>query len=188
VARIAGFTLQNSVLWVKSMSPDLESAEPVEGHVKTLNSTRFLNDAWEYIFHLTPLGKTPIDKLAVGVRYADESNLKRGTRGKNGNVRCAGNVWLLPYETIQHRDTDRPHPATFPVSLPERCLRLHGLKRAGRVIDPFCGLGTTAVACHRLGLEFEGWELDAEYAALARERVTREAQAEAMVQPSLAFA
>jgi site-specific DNA-methyltransferase (adenine-specific) len=78
-------------------------------------------------------------------------------------VRCRGNTWFIPYETIQSRDKERPHPATFPARLPEMCLRLHGLDRIRTVADPFMGLGSTAVACAQLGLNFIGVELDGGY-------------------------
>ena len=44
------------------------------------------------------------------------------------------------------------------------------------VLDPFCGSGTTGVACLRLGRRFIGIEKDAKYAAVARERLTAESQ------------
>ena len=55
------------------------------------------------------------------------------------------------------------------------CLRLHGLERIGLVADPFLGLGSTAVACAQLGLDFIGIELDERYLTEAIER-TRAAQ------------
>ena len=54
--------------------------------------------------------------------------------------------------------------------MPEQCIRLHGLGRAGTVLDPFLGLGTSAIAAARLGLDFVGIELDEEY---LREAVRR---------------
>jgi 16S rRNA G966 N2-methylase RsmD len=42
------------------------------------------------------------------------------------------------------------------------------------VLDPFCGSGTTGVACLRLGRRFIGIEKDAKYAAIARERLEAE--------------
>ena len=50
------------------------------------------------------------------------------------------------------------------------CLRLHGLTRIALVLDPFLGLGSTAIACASLGLDFVGIELDRHY---LREAVTR---------------
>ena len=43
------------------------------------------------------------------------------------------------------------------------CLRLHGLERVRAVADPFMGLGSTAVACATLGVDFLGIELDEHY-------------------------
>ena len=76
----------------------------------------------------------------------------------------------FPYETIQSREKDRPHPATFPPKLPEMCLRLHGLERARLVADPFLGLGSTAVACAELGVNFIGIEMDEGYLEQAIDR------------------
>ncbi len=95
-------------------------------------------------------------------------------RGGAGGLRCRGNTWFIPYETIQNREHERPHPATFPPKLPEYCVRLHGLTRIRLVMDPFLGLGSTAVACAELGVSFLGVELDRAYLeeAVARVRQT----------------
>jgi site-specific DNA-methyltransferase (adenine-specific) len=104
------------------------------------------------------------------VPYQDASNVTRWQGAANG-VRCRGNTWFIPYETIQHRDRDRPHPATFPTKLPEQCLRLHGLSRVRVAMDPFTGLGSTAVACARLGIDFIGADVDDAYLTEAVTRV-----------------
>jgi site-specific DNA-methyltransferase (adenine-specific) len=44
------------------------------------------------------------------------------------------------------------------------------------VLDPFCGSGTTGVACLRLGRRFIGIEKDEKYAAIARERLEAESR------------
>jgi site-specific DNA-methyltransferase (adenine-specific) len=51
------------------------------------------------------------------------------------------------------------------------CVRLHGLDRARTVADPFMGLGSTAVACVSLGVDFVGIELDEGYLMEAVDRV-----------------
>jgi site-specific DNA-methyltransferase (adenine-specific) len=171
--------LQNIIHWIKSIAIERESAglaagltrDLAVGHYKPINSDRFLNDCHEFVFHLTRDGATSLDRLALGVPYQDPSNIARW-RGAADGVRCRGNTWFIPYETIQRRDRDRPHPATFPSKLPEQCLKLHGLKRIQRVMDPFNGLGSTAVACARLGIpEFIGADIDETYLEEAVARV-----------------
>jgi site-specific DNA-methyltransferase (adenine-specific) len=128
-----------------------------------------VNDCHEFIFHFTPGGDTQLDRLELGVPYQDRSNILRW-QSASGGKRCRGNTWFLPYDTIQDRDRDRPHPATFPPRLPEYCLRLHGLSRTRLAADPFLGLGSTAVACAAMDVNFVGIELDEGYLA---EAVTR---------------
>ncbi len=172
------FRLQNIIHWIKSIAIDRESTgaaaaltkDLAVGHYKPINSDRYVNDCHEFIFHLTPGGETALDRLALGVPYQDQSNITRWRSAGQG-VRCRGNTWFIPYETIQRRDRDRPHPATFPSRLPEQCVRLHGLARVETVLDPFTGLGSTAVACARLGVSFVGCDLDEGYLTEAADRM-----------------
>ena len=173
--------LQNVIHWIKSIAIDRESAgvaaglarDLAVGHYKPINSDRFLNDCHEFVFHFTPQGTARLDRLALGVPYQDQSNVGRWRAAADG-VRCRGNTWFIPYETIQRRDRDRPHPATFPTRLPEQCLRLHGVSRIQLAMDPFLGLGSSAVAAAQLGIDFIGVELDPHYLdeAIARVRAT----------------
>ena len=169
--------LQNIIHWIKSIAIDRDAAgagaglsrDLAVGHYKPINSDRFLNDCHEFIFHFTPQGSTTVDRLALGVPYQDQSNIGRWRAGADG-VRCRGNTWFIPYQTIQRRDRDRPHPATFPARLPEQCLKLHGLSRIQTAMDPFLGLGSTAVACAQLGIDFIGSDIDETYLKEAVQR------------------
>ena len=161
------FHLQNTIHWVKSIS--VQKKDPVNGgtvtetvgHVKPLRSDRYLNDEHEYIFHFTLHGDVSIDKLAVGVPYKDKSNIGRW-RSVRSDLRDRGNVWHIPYKTIQSRK-QRPHPATFPVMLPEFCIKLHGLSKTRMVMDPFNGTGSTALACASLGRNYIGIDINSAY-------------------------
>jgi site-specific DNA-methyltransferase (adenine-specific) len=180
----AHLQLQNLIHWIKSISIDAETAGARAaltdtlsvGHYKPINSDRFLNDCHEFVFHFSPEARTPLERLALGVKYQDASNITRWQRA-GGGLRCRGNTWFIPYETIQSRDRDRPHPATFPPRLPEYCVRLHGRDRAGVVMDPFLGLGSTAVAAARLGVGFIGIEMDEHYLRESIARAEREVAA-----------
>ena len=174
----AHLQLQNTIHWVKSIAIDRDAdgnalpagRELAIGHYKPINSDRFVNDCHEFIFHFTPTGRTPLDRNAIGVPYQDRSNVTRW-RAAASNVRCRGNTWFIPYETIQSRDKDRPHPATFPSQVPEYCFRLHGVARIQIAMDPFLGLGNSAIAAARLGLDFIGVEIDPHYLEEAIARV-----------------
>jgi DNA modification methylase len=167
------FVLQNTIHWVKSISIEGSNGEVMSrGHFKPINSGRFLTDCHEYIFHLTPGGKTPIERLALGVPYQDKSNIARWSHTGGSDLRCRGNTWFIPYETIQSRAHERPHPATFPVQLAVWCIKLHGVTRVQTILDPFLGIGNSAVAAQRCGVKrFIGFEIDETYLAEARRRV-----------------
>ena len=167
------FVLQNTIHWIKAISIDEgEGGTTSRGHFKPISSPRYLNDCHEYVFHLTPEGRTPVDRLALGVPYADKSNIARWGHTGGKDRRCRGNTWFVPYETIQRRAKERPHPATFPVQLAEWCIKLHGLTRIETMLDPFLGIGNSAVAAKRCGVKhFIGFEIDEEYLAEAKRRL-----------------
>ncbi len=170
--------LQNIIHWIKSIAIEHAESGPnakpdrtlAVGHYKPIYSQRFLNECQEFIFHFSPSGRTPLDRLAIGVPYQDKSNVARW-QGAGADLRCRGNTWFIPYSTIQNRKRDRPHPATFPPRLPRQCLQLHGLSRIALAMDPFLGLGSSAVACAELGVNFVGVEIDRSYLDEAIERV-----------------
>jgi site-specific DNA-methyltransferase (adenine-specific) len=51
------------------------------------------------------------------------------------------------------------------------CIKLHGLKRTNLVLDPFMGIGSTAVACLRLGVDYIGFEIDKSYVKSAKQKI-----------------
>lgn len=170
--------LQNVIHWIKSVAiqkqdvgnyPNITGDISV-GHFKPINSPRFLNDCHEYIFHLTVHGDVRLDRLAIGVPYQDKTNVGRWRSAKE-DLRCRGNTWFVPYQTIRSREKQRPHPATFPVKLAEMCIRLHGISNTRLVLDPFMGIGQSAIAARRLGIDFVGFEIDPIYFAEARMRL-----------------
>lgn len=168
------FVLQNTIHWIKSITVEPRDSDPVSvGHFKPINSKRFLNDCHEFVFHFTKSGKVPVDRLAVGVPYADKSNIARWGHTSGRDKRCRGNNWFIPYETIQRRDKERPHPATFPVELARKCIALHGGDpKSTTLLDPFLGIGHAAVAAGEAGLaDFIGFEIDEGYLVEARKRV-----------------
>lgn len=200
-ATSGGFFLQNTIHWIKSVAIDaaaektkpsdpqlnplaslgeadakrrvrVEATAKTHGHFKPINSKRFLNDCHEYIFHFTKSGRVEIDRLSLGVPYQDKSNIARWSHTRGTDLRCRGNTWFVPYETIQSRGKERPHPATFPVQLAEWCINLHGVSRIETMLDPFLGIGNSAIAAQRCRVKkFIGFEIDEAYLAEAKRRL-----------------
>ena len=187
------FVLQNTIHWIKSISIDphlnplpgqgeadagrrvrVEGGPRTFGHFKPINSPRFLNDCHEYVFHFTKSGRVELNRLALGVPYQDKSNIARWSHTSGKDLRCRGNTWFVPYETIQSREKERPHPATFPDQLAEWCIKLHGALRVRTMLDPFLGIGNSAVAAQRCGVKrFLGFEIDEAYLAEAKRRIAK---------------
>lgn len=171
----AGYKLQNTIHWIKSISiekEDMANTNPLcsegfsIGHYKPIRSNRFLTNIHEYVFHFTKSGYLPIDKLSIGVPYQDKSNVKRW-KSVIQDRKDRGNVWFVSYPTIQR---ERSHPAIFPEKLAKLCIKLHGCNSKDSVVyDPFMGIGSTALACMDLGIDFIGTEIDLNYVKYAKE-------------------
>ena len=194
----AGYELQNWIIWAKSVSipktagvigkqngimnilaeianSDGAGAQQQDyfsiGHFQSINSPLYLNNLHESIFHLTKTGQVKIDRFGVTVPYQDKSNIDRWRHTEGKDRRDMGNLWLLTYETIR---THRDHPSPFPIELPGRCIKVHGIKSKENMIvyDPFMGIGTTALACIKLGVHYLGTEIDPEYIKIANENIS----------------
>lgn len=50
---------------------------------------------------------------------------------------------------------------------------MHGVKPDMLVYDPFMGIGTTALACIKLGVNYMGTEIDADYIKVALEYIEK---------------
>ena len=83
------------------------------------------------------------------------------------DTRNRRSVW-----TLATLPTPEAHFATYPIELPELCIRA-GCPEGGVVLDPFTGAGTTALACLKNGRRFVGVELNAEYIQIAHARARK---------------
>lgn len=140
-------------------------------------------DAWERCLHFTrqkkfkmfqeevmvPMGKWAekrLTKLSHTDRIRDVSKVGSGF-GKNVSN------WLgkeLVYPTnVLHLATEcsnRNHSAAFPITLPSWFIKLF-TQEGDVVLDPFMGVGTTALACINLRRKYVGIELKKEYYELS---------------------
>jgi site-specific DNA-methyltransferase (adenine-specific) len=88
------------------------------------------------------------------------------------------------YEHTRERGDARAHPTAKPLELMLQIVR--DFSRIGDLVcDPFAGSGTTGVACKMLGRRFIGWEMNAEYHAIATRRLNGDEAKPRPEQPSL---
>ncbi len=62
------------------------------------------------------------------------------------------------------------HPAPFPEELPSRLIKLFSFY-GDTVLDPFIGVGTTAVAAKKLGRKYVGFDVNPDYVKTANRRI-----------------
>ncbi len=68
-----------------------------------------------------------------------------------------------------HAESNRLHPAPFPIDLPLRIIKLYSFV-GDTILDPFCGSGTTLLACRMTKRNGIGFELNPEYKKLIEDR------------------
>ena len=111
---------------------------------------------------------------AIGAAAREAAGLPHdGSMTMDDFVDATLDVWDIPAESA----TRVGHPAPFPVELPQRLIDLYTY-RGDLVLDPFMGAGSTAVAAVRSERHYVGFDTDASYVALARERVAAEPRPE----------
>jgi len=67
-------------------------------------------------------------------------------------------------------ETDRLHPTQKPVKLYEWLLANYA-KQGDKILDTHVGSASSLIACHNLGFEYMGFELDKDYFNAATERL-----------------
>jgi len=142
----AGFKRLQSIIWIKSIFG--------KGHYTPSGGNRRLNNVWEYVYILIKSKEYQIDPKAIGIPYADKSNVGRYSEA---DLRDAGDVWFIPYSKTTGATKKKGHEAPFPIELALRCLRL--VPNAKNVLDPFAGTGSTLRAAKELNFIGYGYEI-----------------------------
>ncbi len=88
-------------------------------------------------------------------------------------LKATQSVWEIPTERgtrIIIGGRMVKHPCPFPRVLAKRVIKFL-TQEADTVLDPFCGSGTTALAAMETRRRFIGYDISADYVALARRRI-----------------
>jgi DNA modification methylase len=88
--------------------------------------------------------------------------------GTNDHSNCSGEI---EYREMKSKKTGNNHPTVKPLALMKYLCRLTKTPTGGIALDPFCGSGTTLMACKELKRDYIGIDNNPEYCEIARKRV-----------------
>jgi site-specific DNA-methyltransferase (adenine-specific) len=80
----------------------------------------------------------------------------------------------VPAKIYAHRsqDDNRIHPTQKPIALYKWLLSNYA-KPGDKILDTHVGSASSLIACHQMGFEYWGFELDADYFKAATERLNK---------------
>ena len=171
IFKARGLSLRNRIVW--HFEHGLHASRRFSGRYETL---LWFTKGDDYTFNLDP--------VRVAAKYPGKTHFKGPNRGKpSGNPlgknpsdfwhfladEWASGVWDIPNVKANHPEKTA-HPCQFPVELVERCV-LATTNPGDWVLDPYCGVGSSLVAGVKHDRRVIGCDKEAEYVALARDRL-----------------
>ncbi len=100
--------------------------------------------------------------------YGEYGRIPQVKRGDSGS---AARFFYCSKASRKDRGTGNSHPTCKSTTLMEWLCNLIRQPETNLYVDPFCGSGSTLVACQRLGLPCVGIEREAAYVEIARSRL-----------------
>jgi DNA modification methylase len=166
-----GFQLRNRIIW--HFDHGLHASRRFSGRYETL---LWFTRSDDYLFNLDAV-RAP-SKYPGKLHYKGE---KRGQPSGNPLGKNPSDFWQFLQEEWESGVFEIPnvksnhcektaHPCQFPVELVERCL-LAFTDEDDWILDPFAGVGSSLIAAAKHNRRAVGIERDAEYCAIARQRV-----------------
>ena len=154
-----GLHLRNRIVW--HFGHGLHASKRFSGRYEVI---LWFTKSNEYVFNL--------DAVRVPQKYPKKKHFKGPKKGQfSGNPlgKNPSDIWEIPNVKANHVEKTI-HPCQFPVELIER-LVLAMTNKSDWVLDPFIGVGTTAIAALMHDRRAIGAEVVPEYVEVAKERV-----------------
>ena len=148
-----GYLMRGEIIWDKSASAGVSCAW---GSWKSASNPT-LRDTHEYIL-----------VFSKG-RYNRPSKDRASTITKDEFLAYTKSIWTFPAESAKRVN----HPAPYPLELPRRLIQLYSYSN-DVILDPFIGSGTTALAAAKSGRRYVGYDVSAEYVAIAETRLAQD--------------
>ena len=154
-----GLKLRNRIVW--TFGHGLHCQKRLSGRHEAI---LWFTKGDDYTFNL--------DAIRVPSKYPQKKHFKGPNKGKvSGNPlgKNPSDVWDIPNVKSNHVEKTE-HPCQFPVGLVER-LVLALTEEGENVLDPYLGVGSTAIAALRHGRNAFGCDLDKNYIDIAWQRI-----------------
>ena len=123
-----------------------------------------LNVVWEVIWDKVVHG---MGDLKAGIAPMHE-NAIYVTKGRYEFMSRPKSI----YRCTRVNGNDMIHPNEKPIRLYSAIFR-DFCTPGELIVDPFCGSASSLIACEQMGFDYIGWELDADYYAAAKNRMSK---------------
>lgn len=178
-----GLKLRNRIIW--HFEHGLHTSKRFSGRYETI---LWLTRSDSYTFNLDP--------VRVPAKYPGKRHYKGPNKGQpSGNPQgknpsdvwdglaqeWADGFWDIPNVKSNHPEKTA-HPCQFPIELVERCV-LALSDEGDWVYDPYAGVGSALIAAIKRGRRGMGSEQDADYVAIAQERLQAYFQGQLKIRP-----
>lgn len=171
VFKSLGLKLRNRMVW--HFEHGLHCSRRFSGRYETI---MWFTKSDKYVFNL--------DEVRIPQKYPTKKYFKGPKTGQyscNPLGKNPGDVWEIP--NVKHNHVEKTiHPCQFPVELIER-LVLAMTNSGDWVVDPFMGVGTTAIAALIHGRKAVGAELVEAYVREATQRIRKAEKGTLTIRP-----
>lgn len=166
-----GLKLRNRIVW--TFGHGLHCQKRLSGRHETI---LWFTKSDDYTFNLDP--------IRVPSKYPEKKHFKGPNKGKvssNPLGKNPSDVWDIPNVKSNHVEkTD--HPCQFPVGLVER-LVLALTNKGDSILDPYLGVGSSAIAALKNGRHAYGCDIIKDYIDIAEARIEAYRNDELRIRP-----
>jgi adenine-specific DNA-methyltransferase len=166
-----GLRMRNRIVW--HFGHGLHASKRLSGRYEVI---MWFTRSDKYVFNL--------DAIRVPQKYPNKKHFKGSKRGElSGNPlgKNPTDVWEIPNVKANHVEKTE-HPCQFPVELIER-LVLSMTHEGDWVLDPFIGVGSTAIAALMHGRKAVGADTKLRYIQTAERRIRDAERGELRIRP-----
>ncbi len=151
-----GFLFFDEIVWVKANANNgALKGKPLFGSYPYPPNPKILDSIFENILIFKKEGRLE--------QRVDLQTKKDSIVSKEEWMQYTKGIWNI------EPDRNSPHPASFPIELPKRLIKIYSFKNE-TVLDPFAGTGSTLVSANLLDRKAIGYEIYDTYEKFIKQR------------------